>query len=233
MAFWHERATTARPGDPVTDPTLDPTLGPLLTWIRDAEGLWPYLALAGGGASEYLVPIAPGDTITLFGAFLTVTAGREPLSIYAAINAGSIAGALCAYAFGRFVVTPAWLERRSARTREVLTDATRRFERHGELWLAANRFLPAIRAVLFVGAGMARMPVWRVVLFGGVSAMAWNALILGAAWLVGDNWSQLKSLLSRYTIVSGALVVLATIIWLVRRKMKARVAPEPAAEAEA
>lgn len=195
----------------------------ILRWVEHTEGPLPYVVLALGGASEYVVPILPGDTVTLFGAFLATTTGRHPLLVYAAINIGSIGGSLLAYAFGRWLAgRPGSPVFKSPRTRKAIRVIQARFARHGAMYLAINRFLPALRAFFFVAAGMIRMPVWQVLLYGGLSALAWNALILAVAWTVGDNWDALQRLFSRYT--TGTLIVIAVVLaglgvrWALRKR---------------
>lgn len=179
----------------------------ILRWVEHTEGPLPYVVLGLAGASEYVVPILPGDTVTLFGAFLATSAGRHPLLIYGAINAGSIGGALLAYGFGRWLAgRPGAPVFKSERTRRAIAAIQARFARHGAMYLVINRFLPALRAFFFVAAGMVRMPVWQVLLYGGVSALAWNALILGVAYAVGDNWQALQRIFERYTTVTFVVI---------------------------
>lgn len=195
----------------------------LLSWVEHTEGPLPYLVLAAAGATEYVLPVLPGDTVTLFGAFLATSTGRHPLLIYGAINAGALAGALLAYAFGRWAADhPDAPILRNPHAHKAILLIQERFARHGAVYLAINRFLPALRAFFFVAAGMIRMPVWQVVLYGGISAAAWNGLILAAAWVVGDNFDALQRFFRRYTL--GATVLLAAVLlffagrWALRRR---------------
>lgn len=195
----------------------------ILRWVEHTEGPLPYVVLGLGGASEYVLPLLPGDTVTLFGAFLATTTGRPPLLVYAAINVGSIGGSLLAYALGRWLAgRPGSPVFKSPRTRKAIRVIQARFARHGPMYLAINRFLPALRAFFFVAAGTIRMPVWQVLLYGGISALAWNALILAVAYTVGDNWAALQRIFERYTTVT--LVVVSAVLlgflarWLWRKR---------------
>jgi membrane-associated protein len=145
--------------------------------------------------------------------------------VYLTITAGSIGGGLAVYAFGRAIGQreerwPRFL--RGERTHRAIMNVRRRFERHGAAYLAVNRFVPALRAVFFVAAGLAELPVWKVALFGGISAAAWNALILGVGYSVGNNWERLLDLSERYTLWSlaavGALALVLLVRWLWKRR---------------
>jgi membrane protein DedA with SNARE-associated domain len=191
-------------------------LDELLHWIERTDGPLPYLALAAGGASEYVIPVLPGDTVTLFGASLCSAGGKHPLLVYGAINAGSIGGAMLAYAFGRWLAGRPHAFTKHRRTRKAIFVIQRRFARHGPMYLVVNRFLPALRAFFFVAAGMIRMPVWQVLLYGGVSALLWNALILGLALLLGNNFEALKRIFERYTTATFIVLGVVALVFLVR-----------------
>jgi membrane-associated protein len=77
------------------------------------------------------------------------------------------------------------------------------------MYLVANRFLPALRAFFFVGAGLSRMNVGPVIIFGGISAALWNALLMGIGYAVGSNWDVLRDLVERYTVATLILIVIA------------------------
>jgi membrane-associated protein len=75
---------------------------------------------------------------------------------------------------------------------------------------------------------MVLMPVWKVVLFGGLSAAAWNALILAVAWSVGGNFERLQDLFHRYTTTALVVVVLAGLLLAARLVWwRRRAAPPP------
>lgn len=175
------------------------------------------------GAVEYVFPPFPGDTVTLFGAFLAATEGWSVPLVFAVVTMGSVAGAALDYALGvrmsRSPVESLTGRRRAAR--EKMAPILERFERHGAVYVAINRFLPGIRALFFVAAGMARLPLRKVLLWGAVSAMAWNGLIIGAGFAMGKNWDRLLGLLRTYTTVAwilvGLVVVGLLVRWFVRR----------------
>lgn len=199
----------------------------LLRWLEQSEGPLAYLVLGLAGAIEYVIPPFPGDTVTLFGSVLAGTAGYHMVLVYVSITAGAIGGSLLAYAFGLWLGRieerwPRWL--RGEATVERIHTVLRRFEKHGAAYLAINRFLPAFRAIFFVAAGMAQLPVWKVVVFGGLSAAVWNAGILALGWAVGHNFEELRAIYEKYTVWSlsivGGIILALVARWLWRRRGK-------------
>jgi membrane-associated protein len=173
-----------------------------------------------------VVPPFPGDAICLFGAFLVGHGGWSLPVVFAAVLAGNVAGFVADYRFG------VWMRRRVARRRDAGREPSprlqavlgleERFRTRAAVTLLCNRFLPGIRAFLFVGAGFFGYPAGRTVLWGTLSALAWNGLIFAAGVEVGLNWDELSTLLERYTavvwILFGLLAAGLLLRWWLRRR---------------
>jgi len=188
----------------------------LLEWLQRSEGPLAYLVLGLASAAEYLVPPFPGDSIALFGVVMAAGAGYSVAGVYLALNLGALAGGMSAYGVGRWIEekrehrTPRFM--RGQQVRRAIDSAITRFERHGAAYLALNRFLPGLRSVFFVAAGMARLPPWKVAVWGTLSAMIWNALLLGAGWLVGANYAELERWVRNYTYAAVGVLVLVGVV---------------------
>lgn len=176
---------------------------------------------------EYVVPPFPGDSIMLLGGVYAVR-GQHPWPwVFAAVTAGSVAGAAINYALG------AWLARRYDERPEArhvfgltpgrLAGMQARMRRHGAWLVLVNRFLPGIRGLLFVAAGAAKLPRGRVLGLGAVSAMAHSGLVLAVGMMVGGNLEELERWFARYQRLVVALIGVAALAFLVRHLARRRV----------
>jgi membrane protein DedA with SNARE-associated domain len=203
---------------------VDGILESILSWLAATEGPLGYLVLFAAALIEYVVPPFPGDTIAVFGIFLATGAGYSAALVWGALNVGAVLGGLAAYAVGRSFADatrrPRWL--RGPRAEKAIADVVQRYERHGAWVLALNRFVPALRAFFFVGAGVARMPVWKVVVYGGASAAAWNGVLLGLGIFFASSWRTLLEWTQRYTTLSIVILVLLVAAWAARRAWRAK-----------
>jgi membrane-associated protein len=180
-----------------------------------------------GSLVEYVFPPFPGDTLVVLGAWYAIHGEVSWAVAFVATTAGAIVGGWIDYRVG--VTVGAALERGAGRRGPITADHVRRVEagyaRWGEWFLLANRFLPGIRAFLFVGAGAARLPLRKVLLWGGISAAAWNALLLVVGAFLVSNLDEFVQWLARYTTfawVAMGLAVLALVVKLLAGRRKGR-----------
>lgn len=197
------------------------------SWIASA-GPEAYLALGLGALIEYVFPPFPGDTIVVLGGVYAARGQKPWWLVFAVITLGSVIGAALDYWLG--VKIGERLERFPDRRlpfglkHQKIHEAQERMRRVGSLLILINRFLPAVRGVLFVAAGAARIPFGRVMLLGAASAMAWNVLLIGLGLLVGGNAERLESLLRTYQVAVGAVLMIAAlglgVRFILRRRQK-------------
>jgi len=189
-------------------------LDEFLHTLEHGPQYWAYALVAAAAAVEYIFPPIPGDTVALFAVALAVRAQLHWVFVYLSMTLGALLGGLGAWGFGLWLANnedswPSFLKTPGA-TRAL--DAVRRgYEQHGGMYLVVNRFLPALRAFFFVGAGLSRMSAGPVIVFGGISAALWNALLMGLGYAVGNNWDVLRDLAERYAAATLILIVLAVI----------------------
>jgi len=189
-------------------------LDEFLHTLEHGSLFWAYALVAAAAAIEYVFPPIPGDTVALFAVALAVRAQLHWGFVYLAMTLGALIGGVVAWGFGVWLANheaswPSFLSTPGA-TRAL--DAVRRgYDKHGPMYLAANRFLPALRAFFFVGAGLSRMNLAPVLIYGGISAALWNALLMAVGYTVGNNWDVLSDLAERYAVATLILIVIAVV----------------------
>jgi membrane-associated protein len=186
-----------------------------------------------GSLVEYVFPPFPGDTLVVLGSWYAVNGVLSWPTSFGAVTAGALVGAWIDYrvgaALGRSLEAGA--ERRGPLTVERLRRVEEGYRRWGAWFLLANRFLPGVRAFLFVGAGAARIPLGRVLLLGGLSAAAWNVLLLAIGGLLVGNLAELLGWVRDYTRAAWiAMAGVAAAVgagfalrrWVARRRRESR-----------
>jgi membrane protein DedA with SNARE-associated domain len=98
--------------------------------------------------------------------------------------------------------------------------ADRWFQRHGEITVFFARMLPVVRTFISLPAGVARMPFWRFTLFTFLGCVPWVFALAFIGKQAGDNWQKWKDSLHYVDYAVLALIVLAIVVWLVRRRRR-------------
>jgi membrane protein DedA with SNARE-associated domain len=183
--------------------------------VEHQDSVVGYGVLAASALIEYIFPPFPGDFVTILGAVLVTGYGWSFFGVLGAVMAGSIAGSLLAYQLG--IV---WARKRARKPRPLVDALVARFERHGPIYLVVNRFLPGIRALFFVAAGLAGISRGKVALYAGVSALLWNLGLMALGASLGANLDQLVDIVEKYTAIAWIVVVAIAIVVIVRWRRK-------------
>lgn len=186
-----------------------------------------YVGLALAIAAENVFPPIPSEAILPLAGF-NVSKGEfsYPLVVIAT-TIGSVCGALILYALGR------WLGKERVRALvkahgnkaflkiEDVDKADVWFDRYGPLAVLLCRMVPIVRSLISIPAGIDRMPLHTFVIFTTLGSAAWNAILVGAGWALGNQWDRVEVVigyLQYVVIVVGALLV----ILFLRRRALAR-----------
>ena len=187
-------------------------LGNFGQWIADNLAAFGYPGLAALLLIENLFPPIPSELVLPLAGFLV---GRGKMSFLPALltaTLGSLLGAYALYALGLQGGRPLILRYgRWLRVKEGDLDrAEGWFDRYGGSVVFFARMVPGARSVVSIPAGTLNMPLGRFTLLTALGSAAWNALLIGAGWFLGDNWGQVTSTVGSVTNV--VLVVLLVVM---------------------
>jgi membrane protein DedA with SNARE-associated domain len=183
-------------------------------------GLFIGMALANIGApigSEIVLPVAGGLTATGHLPALWMTIG---VSVVAELVGGTVG-----YAIGRFGGRPLIdnYGKYVHLTHENLNRVHAFFEKYGNFAIFICRFVPVIRGIVSIPAGLAEMNLSHFYLWYALGSLVFcgGLVLLGSA--VGDHMDTLMPLLHKSALVVLALAVVAIAgIVLVMRARRAK-----------
>jgi len=191
----------------------------LLTWVEAVPAALVYLMLGAGAAVENVVPAVPADTFVVLGAFLAALGDLEARWVFLATWTCNVASALIMYRlgfthgqpffegpWGRRLINPHQMERMVVF-----------FGRFGTLAVFLARFLPGIRSVVPVFAGVTRQPFLPVALPVALASAVWYGVLVWIGGFAGRNLDAVLAALERANLwlLSVAIVIggVAAIWW--------------------
>jgi membrane protein DedA with SNARE-associated domain len=170
-----------------------------------------------------LVPV-PSTLVFPFAGFLAAK-GIFSLPVVLIINSvGAVAGsALCYWAgaaggkplllkYGKYVLI----------RRKDIERTEQWFSSHGRATVFIARFVPVVRHIISLPAGIARMPLIPFLVQTFLGATLWGGFLIVLGYYMGEHWDTVANKIKRFDLVIGGTIVVAVLVIAVRFFLKRR-----------
>ena len=182
-------------------------------------------------AIENIFPPIPSEVILVFGGFMTTyTSLNIPIMILAA-TLGSLLGAIVLYYIGKIFNKERLKRIVNGKIGKVLRlkasdieKADKWFDTKGNKTVFFCRFIPIVRSLISIPAGMSEMPMQKFLLYTISGSLIWNTVLIIVGSIVGDKWETIVGYLDNFSniilIILVIIFVVAMYYWFVIRKHK-------------
>lgn len=196
-------------------------------WILDVMSRYGYLGLALLIMAENLFPPIPSEIILTFGGFMTTYTRMHIPGTVLSATVGSVGGALILYQAGRFLSPDRLDTLLSGKLGRILhlkkadiQKAADWFDSRGNYTVFFCRFIPIVRSLISIPAGMADMALGRFLWMTVAGSLLWNLILICAGAAAGTSWQKAVQYFGSYTqaakIVLGVGALVGGVV-LVRR----------------
>ena len=189
-----------------------------------------YFAVFALIAIENIFPPIPSEVILIGGGFLTTTIDMNLYIMIIAATLGSVVGAIVLYYIGKIFNKERLKRIISGKIGKVLRlkakdieTADEWFDKKGNITVFFCRFVPIVRSLISIPAGMSEMPIVKFLLYTTVGSLIWNTVLIFIGNRVGDNWESILGIFDKYShIVLIILIVLfiAFVVWFYKFRNK-------------
>lgn len=170
-----------------------------------------------------LVPI-PSELVMPFAGYLA-SRGTFSLPVVLIINStAALVGSGICYFIGAKGGKP-FLERYGKFflvSKHDLEKTERVFQKYGKRMVLIGRFVPVVRHIISIPAGIARMPLRPFFLQTFIGSTIWGGFLILLGYQLGENWEAVAGKLKRFDLVIGAVIVLGLLAvglrFVVRRR---------------
>jgi membrane protein DedA with SNARE-associated domain len=172
---------------------------------------------------ESMVLPVPSEAVMPFAGFLIAEARFSFPLVILISTIGSIVGSLLSYWIGRVGGKP-FVDRYGKfflLNRDDLAVTERFFNKRGDVTIFVCRFIPVIRHLISLPAGMAGMNLWKFSLYTIIGAGLWNGFLTFCGFHLRKNWETVMHYSKTIDIAVLALIV-AAFAYFVFKHLKRR-----------
>jgi len=190
----------------------------LADWFVQVMSALGYPGVAFLMALESMIAPVPSELVMPFAGYLAYIGKMTLFWAWLASLVGSLAGSLVSYGVGYAGGYPAVhrIGRYFLLDEHHLQATHRWFERRGQVTILVSRFIPVVRHLISIPAGVARMSLRPFLLYTALGAGAWNFILLYAGFKLGEEWDLIEKYSAPLDLVILALLAAAA-VWYGRK----------------
>jgi membrane protein DedA with SNARE-associated domain len=188
-------------------------------WMAEFVNQFGYAGVLLLIAIETIFPPIPSEVILTFSGFLTTYTTMSIWGVVVSATIGSITGAMVLYGIGRWLNPHRlqhWLNGRIGRLLHFNPNDVERavgwFSRKGASAVFFCRFIPIIRSLISIPAGISRINIWKFLVLTGAGTVIWNFILVYAGSLAGESWDRITNYMDVYASFALAILIVLALL---------------------
>lgn len=170
-------------------------------------------------AIENVFPPIPSEVILLFGGFMTTYTKLNVIGMIFFATLGSLIGAIVLYYIGKILNKERLKKIVSGKVGKILRlknedieKADHWFDTKGNKTVFFCRFIPIVRSLISIPAGMSEMPMIKFLVYTTFGSLIWNTVLVVIGNRVGENWTSILDILDKYSHIVLVLLIIIAIV---------------------
>jgi len=202
----------------------------IINWITALPAFSVYAILFAIAYGENIIPPIPGDVIVAFGGYLAAQNTLSFTLVYLGTTIASVFGFMSLFTVGWYF--GGQIMEHPHRIRVFKFIKFKDFEKaqnwmnnYGQWAVVTNRFLPGMRSLISIVAGISHTPPVLTMSSSALSSAMWNFILIGGGWLLHENWKTIGYYLNVYSRIILAIVGLVLLFVLIKHLVKRKKKP--------
>lgn len=194
----------------------------LVEYITIGMSIGGYFGLFILMTLESMIAPVPSEVVMPFAGYLVLQGKFEFWIAVLVSSLGSIFGSLLSYYIGVYGGRPFVLKFGKYLLLEEghLEWTEKWFKKQGEKTIFISRFVPVVRHLISIPAGMAKMSMQKFLVYTFAGASIWNLILLYAGFKLGSHWDKIHKFSKELDIIFVAGVILFLIYFVWKHKKK-------------
>lgn len=197
-------------------------------WIMNVMEQFGYFGVFLLILLENVFPPIPSEVILTFGGFMVDQSPKLSfVGMLTASTLGAVGGAVILYYLGhilglrrieKIIDKYGFILRLDI---EDIHKTNKWFNKYGYTAVFLCRFVPLIRSLISIPAGLSQMSIVPFILYTTVGTIIWNAILIYLGMALGQNWEKVLQYFDMYSnvlYIVMAILIIAGIIYLYKRK---------------
>lgn len=161
-------------------------------------------------ALESMVFPLPSELVMPFAGFLAADGKMSFVLVAVFSGIGSLIGSLISYYIGKKGGNKFILKygKYVLLSEEDLFKTEELFRKKGEKIVFISRFIPVVRHLISIPAGIGKMNIGRFMVYTVIGATIWNTLLAYLGFVLGENWEEVKHYSEYISIPVAVLLVI-------------------------
>ncbi len=174
---------------------------------------------------ENIFPPIPSEVILTLGGFMTTQSGCN-MSLFGVIiysTIGSVIGAIILYYIGYILNKDRLIKIVRSKAGKILClkesdirKSDKSFNSNGDLTVLYCRFIPIVRSLISIPAGMNKMKFSIFIIYTFIGSLIWNIVLVSLGKLVGENYMVVANIFSKYS----KFILIILILWIIFKIIK-------------
>ena len=178
---------------------------------------------------ENIFPPIPSEVILTLGGFMTKQSGctMNLLGVILFSTLGSVVGAIILYGLGYILNRDRLLNIINSRVGKILClkekdikKSDNWFEKNGNLTVLYCRFIPIVRSLISIPAGINKMKLSIFLIYTTIGSFIWNTVLVSLGAVVGENYLVVAKVFSKYSKILLYIFVIVIVIKIIKKRKK-------------
>lgn len=170
---------------------------------------------------ENIFPPIPSEVILLLSGFMTHNTSLSITLMVIFSTLGSILGAIALYYIGNILNKERLKKIVRSKIGKVLflkekdiDKADEWFDNKGSKSIFFCRFIPIVRSLISIPAGMSDMPIIKFLTYTFFGSLIWNVVLISLGNILSNNWIIVLNILDKYKIIALIVMTIAFIYFI-------------------
>ncbi|MDP2586284.1 MAG: DedA family protein [Candidatus Komeilibacteria bacterium] len=166
-------------------------------------------------AESMIFPI-PSEAVMPFAGFLIASGDFTFLGVIFFSTLGSLVGSLLSYWIGQYggrALIAKW-GKYFLLNEADLNKTENFFKQKGELTIFVSRFIPIVRHLISLPAGLAKMNLLKFCVYTVIGAGLWNTFLAAAGFYLKNNWDSVIKYTEVIDLLMLGLLILAALYFV-------------------